>query len=63
MNTAILYNSSRKYDQKPSLEENGGKIANFFGKTRFEVEVKSLIPSQWNITVLSIAAGYPKRGW
>ena len=37
------------------LEENGGKIANFFGKTRFKVEVKSPTPSQWIITVLSIA--------
>ena len=34
-----------------------GKIADFFGKTHFEVEVKvkSPNPSQWNITVLSIA--------
>ena len=45
-----------------------GKIADFFGKTHFEVEVKvkSPNPSQWNITVLSIAdgaAGYPKIGW
>ena len=54
MNTAIL-NSSWKYDWKPSLEENCGKIADFFGDTRFEIEVKSLTPSQWNIVVLSIA--------
>ena len=31
-----LYNSSWKYDWKPLLEESHGKIANFFGKTRFE---------------------------
>ena len=44
-----------EYDRKPSLEENREKIANFFGKTRFEVKVKSPNPSQWNITVLSVA--------
>ena len=49
-----LYNSSWEYDQKPSLEENRGKIADFFGETRFKVKVKSLNPSQWNIAVLSI---------
>ena len=31
------------------------KIAEFFGETRFKVKVKSPNPSQWNITVLSIA--------
>ena len=30
-----LYNSSWEYDQKPSLEENRGKIADFFGETCF----------------------------
>ena len=50
-----LCNNSREYDRKPSLEENRGKIADFFGETRFEVKAKSLNPSQWNITVLSIA--------
>ena len=30
-----LCNSSWEYDRKPSLEENRGKIANFFGETRF----------------------------
>ena len=50
-----LCNSSWEYDRKPSLEEYRGKIVNFFGKTRFEVKVKSPNPSQWNITVLSIA--------
>ena len=51
-----LHNSSWKYDWKPSLEENSGKIANLFGETRFEVEVKSPNPSQWSITVLSMAS-------
>ena len=60
MNTAILGISSvivhgSIYDQKPSLKENRGKIADFFGKTRFKVKVKSPNPSQWNIAVLSIA--------
>ena len=63
-----LCNSSWEYDQKPSLEENRGKIADFFGKTRFEIKVKSPNPSQWNISVLSIAdlvllAIYLKIGW
>ena len=55
MNTAILGISSvivhGEYDRKPSLEETE-KIADFFGETRFEVEVKSPKLSQW---VLSIA--------
>ena len=50
-----LCNNSWEYDRKPSLEENRGKIADFFGETRCEVKVKSPNPSQWNITVLSIA--------
>ena len=50
-----LCNNSLKYDRKPSLEENCGKIANFFGEIRFEVKVKRPNPSQWNITVLNIA--------
>ena len=50
-----LCNNSWEYDWKPSLEENRGKIADFFGETLFEVKVKSSNPSQWNITVLSIA--------
>ena len=50
-----LCNSSWEYDRKPSLEENRGKIANFIGETHFEVKVKSPNPSQWNITVLSMA--------
>ena len=50
-----LCNSSWEYDRKPSLEENRGKIADFFGETHFKVKVKSPKPSQWNIIVLSIA--------
>ena len=58
MNAAIpnkLWNSSWEYDRKSSVEENRGKIADFFSKTHFEVKVKSSNPSQWNIAVLSIA--------
>ena len=51
-----LCSNSWKYDRKPLLEENRGKIAGFFGGTRFEIKVKSPHPSQWNITVLSIAS-------
>ena len=51
-----LRNSSWKYDWKPSLEENRGKITDFFGETRFEVKVKSPNPSQWSITMLSLAS-------
>ena len=47
--------NSWPYDRKPSLVENRGKIADFFGETRFEVKVKSPNPSQWNITLLSVA--------
>ena len=47
-----LRNSSWEYDWKPSLEENRGKIADFFGETRFG---QGPNPSQWNIIVLSIA--------
>ena len=36
-------------------KKNRGKIADFFGETRFEVKVKSSNPSQWNTAVLSIA--------
>ena len=62
-----LCNSSWEYDQKPSLEENRGKIANFFGETLFEVKVK---PESKSVSVercsveysQSCAAGYPKIG-
>ena len=50
-----LRNSSWEYGRKPSLEENRGKIAEFFVETCFEIEVKSPNLSQWNITVSSIA--------
>ena len=67
MNTAILgCNSSWEYDQKPSLEENRGKIADFFGETHFgrgqesepvSVEHRSVEYSR------SHAAGCLKIGW
>ena len=37
----LCNNYSWEYDRKPSLEENRGKIADFFGEIRFEVKVKS----------------------
>ena len=61
-----LCNSSWEYDWKPSLEENRGKMANFFNETRFgqgqesepvSVEHRSVEYSR------SRAAGYPKIGW
>ena len=61
-----LCNSSWEYDRKPSLEENRGEIADFFGETRFgrgqesepvSVEYRSVEYSR------SRAAGYPKIGW
>ena len=61
-----LCNSSWEYDRKSSLEENRGKIADFFGETRFgrgqesepvSVEYRSVEYSR------SRAAGYPKIGW
>ena len=61
-----LCNSSWEYDRKPSLEENRGKIAEFFGETHFgrgqesepvSVEHRSIEYSR------SRAAGYPKIGW
>ena len=47
-------NSSWQYDQKSSLEENSGKIANFFGETRFKVKVKSPNPSQWGVDKVAL---------
>ena len=46
-----LCNNSWEYDRKPSLEENRGKIGEFFGDTRFIVKVKSPNLSQLNISV------------
>ena len=51
----MLCYSSWEYDQKPLLEKNSARIANIFGKTHFEVEIKSPTLSPWKITVLSIA--------
>ena len=52
-----LCSSSWEYDRKPSLEEDSGKIADFFqvALASVKAEVKSPNPSQWNIEVLSIA--------
>ena len=61
-----LCNTSWEYDRKPSVKENRGKIADFFGETHFgqgqafepvSVEHCSVEYSQ------SRAAGYPKIGW
>ena len=55
--------SSWEYDQKPSLEENHGKIADFFASSQGQesepvsVEHRSVQYSQ------SRVAGYPKIGW
>ena len=57
-----FYSSSWKYDQKPSLEESRGKIADFFGETRFEVEVKSPVEDCSVEYSRSHAAGYLKIG-
>ena len=51
----INSNSAWEYDRKPLLKENDGKIANFFGETCFESQVKSPNSSQWNIALLSVA--------
>ena len=60
-----LCNSSWEYERKPSLEENSGKVADFFGETRFgegqesehaSVEHRGIEYSR------SCAAGYPKIG-
>ena len=62
-----LCNSSWEHDRKPSLEENRGKVANFFGKTRFESQGQESEPiSVEHCSVeysQSRAAGYPKIGW
>ena len=36
-----ICNSLWEYDWKPMFEENCGKIADFFGMTRFKIKVKS----------------------
>ena len=68
MNTAFLgNNSSWENDREPSLEENRGKKADFFG-ARFSqgrgqesepvsVEYRTLEYSRSHV------AGYPKIGW
>ena len=67
MNTAFLGNSSWGNDWEPLLEENSGKIADFFG-TRFgqgrgqESEPVSMEHPSLEYS-RSRAAGYPKIGW
>ena len=59
-------NSSWEYDRKPSLEENRGKITDFFGETRFGRSQESEPVSVEYCSVeysRSRAAGYPKIGW
>ena len=63
-----LCNSSWEYDRKPSLEESRGKIADFFGETRFGQGQESELVSVEHRTATveynrSHAAGYPKIGW
>ena len=63
-----LCNSSWEYDRKPSLKENSGIIADFFGETRFKVKIgqESEPVSVEHCGVeycQSRAAGYPKIGW
>ena len=62
-----LCNNSWEYDRKPSLEENCGKIADFFGETRFEVKIKSREPVSVEHGSVEYsrfrAAGYPHIGW
>ena len=58
-----LCNSSREYDRKPSLEENSGKIANFFGETQGQVSEPVSVEHRSVEYSRSRAAGYPKIGW
>ena len=61
-----LCNSLWEYDQKPSLEENRGKIADFFGETCFGQNQESEPVSVEHLSVeysRSRAAGYLKIGW
>ena len=60
-----LCNSSWEHDRKPLLEESHGKIADFFGETRFGQGQESELVSVEHRTVgynQSHAAGYPKIG-
>ena len=58
-----LCNSSWEYVRKPSLEENSGKIADFFG-ARFGQESELISVEHRSVEYSrSHAAGYPKIGW
>ena len=59
-------NSSWEYDQKPSLEENSEKIANFFMRLARSQGQESKPVSVEHRSVeysRSRAAGYPKMRW
>ena len=62
-----LCNSSWEYDRKPSLKENRGKIANFFGETSLRSqgqESEPVLVEHYSVEYSrSRAAGYPKIGW
>ena len=62
-----VYNSLWKYDRKPLLEENRGKIANFFGKTCFESRGQQSDPVSRDHHSVEYSRyhgdGYPKIGW
>ena len=59
-----LCNSSWEYGRKPLLEENRGKIADFFGETRFGQESEPVSVEHCCFEYSrSRAAGYPKIGW
>ena len=59
-------NSSWGYDRKPSLEENRGKVADFFG-ARFSRKSEPVSVEHRSVEYMeysrSHAAGYPKIGW
>ena len=58
-NSSLVY----RYGRKPSLEENSGKIADFFG-TRFGQESEPISVEHRSVEYSqSHAAGYPKIGW
>ena len=58
-----LCNSSWEYDRKPSLEENCGKIADFFSETRFGQESEPVSLEYRCVEYSrSCAAGYLKIG-
>ena len=62
------HSDSWEYDQKPSLEENSGIIADFFGETHFKVKIgQEFEPVSVEYCGVeycqSCAAGYLKISW